>query len=205
MNLKPERKGEIINASLRLIEKKGIQNLTTKNLAREVGITEPGLYRHFKNKQDLLASILEMFKKTASSSFDHIIKKEGTALQKISRLYSMMFRGFSKNPAITAVIFSEEIFQNNKKLSSEVYSIMEMTRGNIESIINNGKKRKEFPDNTNAGHLSLIIMGTFRLIVTRWRLSGRSFDLEKEGAALLGTLNNILSTEIYNSNKEGMS
>jgi len=200
MNLKPERKVEIINASLRLIEKKGIQNLTTKNLAREVGITEPGLYRHFKNKQDLLVSILAMFKKTTSSSFDHIIKKEGTALQKISSLYSMMFRGFSKNPAITAVIFSEEIFQNNKKLSSEVYSIMEMTRSNIESIINDGKKRKELPDNTNAGHLSLIIMGTFRLIVTRWRLSGRSFDLEKEGAALWGTLNNILSAEIHKSN-----
>jgi len=48
-------------------------------------------------------------------------------------------------------------------------------------------------------------MGTFRLIVTRWRLSGRSFDLEKEGAALLGTLNNILSTEINSSNKEGIS
>lgn len=53
--------------------------------------------------------------------------------------------------------------------------------------------------------MSLIIMGTFRLIVTRWRLSMRSFDLEKEGAALWCTLYNILSSDINNSNKEGTS
>jgi hypothetical protein len=29
--------------------------------------------------------------------------------------------------------------------------------------------------------LARVIMGSLRFIVTRWRLSGHSFDLEKEG------------------------
>ncbi|HPA73995.1 MAG TPA: helix-turn-helix domain-containing protein, partial [Spirochaetota bacterium] len=79
MNLKPERKGEIIDAALRLIDKKGIQNLTTRNLAREVGITEPGLYRHFRNKEDILAGILGMFRRTIGTSMESIMAGGGTA------------------------------------------------------------------------------------------------------------------------------
>jgi TetR/AcrR family fatty acid metabolism transcriptional regulator len=65
MNIKPERRDEIIAASMRIIEKKGIHNLTTKNIAKEVGFTEPGIYRHFKSKQEILGEILRRFKKGA--------------------------------------------------------------------------------------------------------------------------------------------
>jgi TetR/AcrR family transcriptional regulator, fatty acid metabolism regulator protein len=196
MNLKPERKGEIVAAALRLIEKKGIQNLTTRNLAREVGITEPGIYRHFRNKQDILLSVLAHFRKDASETLEEIIAAEGAPLQKIGALYARSLRGFSKNPAITAVIFSEEIFQNNRKLSREVFAIMEMNRNGLERILGEGKEGDEIPGDAPVSHLSLVIMGTFRLLVTRWRLSERSFDLEKEGAALWNSLNMIIINSI---------
>jgi hypothetical protein len=36
--------------------------------------------------------------------------------------------------------------------------------------------------------LARVIMGSLRFIVTRWRLSGHSFDLEKEGLAFWQSL-----------------
>ncbi|MCB0409114.1 MAG: helix-turn-helix transcriptional regulator, partial [Flavobacteriales bacterium] len=44
-----DRQIEIIVAATKLISEKGIQNLTTKNLAAEMSFSEPALYRHFKN------------------------------------------------------------------------------------------------------------------------------------------------------------
>jgi TetR/AcrR family fatty acid metabolism transcriptional regulator len=192
MNLKPYRKGEIINASLRLIEKKGIQNLTTKNIAKEVGITEPGLYRHFKNKQDILAAILAVFRSTIKKSMDSVVTSEASSLDKIGNLYANTLRRFQKDPSITAAIFSEEIFQNNKALAREVFSIMETTREGIQKLIGDGKKRGEIHVDVSDYQLSLIIMGAFRLLVTRWRLSGRSFDLTDEGSFLWGSLKSLI-------------
>jgi TetR/AcrR family fatty acid metabolism transcriptional regulator len=197
MNLKPERKGEIIQASLRLIEKRGIQNLTTKNIAKEVGITEPGIYRHFKKKQDILAAILAMFRSAVQKSFDSVKDTEDPPLDTIGDMYADSLRRFQKNPAITAVIFSEEIFQNNTALSREVYSIMETTRDGIQRLLRGCRKRGEIQVDVPDKQLSLIIIGAFRLLVTRWRLSGRSFDLVEEGGVLWGSLKSLIN------NKEG--
>ncbi len=193
MNLKPERKGEIIDAALRLIDKKGIQNLTTRNLAREVGITEPGLYRHFRNKEDILAGILGMFRRTIGTSMESIMAGGGTAVEKIGAMYLGKLRRFEDNPSLAAVIFSEEIFQNSRKLSREVLSLLENTRENVESLIRDGMKTGEIPKGAPAGQLALIVMGSFRILVKRWRLSGQDFELIKEGTALWKTLGSLLT------------
>ena len=57
-----KRQIEIIEAATILIGQKGIQNLTTKNLAAEIGFSEPALYRHFKNKSDILQSVLVYYR-----------------------------------------------------------------------------------------------------------------------------------------------
>ncbi|MBP7585831.1 MAG: TetR/AcrR family transcriptional regulator [Spirochaetes bacterium] len=193
MNVKPERKVEIIDAALRLIDKKGIQNLTTRNLAREVGITEPGLYRHFRNKEDILAGILAMFRNANVVSMEELASRGGLPLDTIGALYLEKLRRFEANPSLAAVIFSEEIFRNSRKLSKEIFSIMEMTSEGIEALLRDGVKRGELPDGTPIGELALIVMGSFRMLVKRWHLSGRAFGLEKEGASLWKTLRSLLS------------
>ena len=45
-----ERQLQIIEESIKLIDNKGIQGFTIKNLSKEIGISEPGIYRHFESK-----------------------------------------------------------------------------------------------------------------------------------------------------------
>jgi len=187
---------EIIDAALRLIDKKGIQNLTTRNLAREVGITEPGLYRHFRNKEDILAGILRMFRDNASVSMDESLSGSGSPLDRIGVMYLEKLRRFEANPSLAAVIFSEDIFRNSRKLSKEIFSIMEMTRKGMETLLRDGVKRGELPAGSPVGELALIVMGSFRMLVKRWHLSGRAFGLESEGASLWKTLRSLLSGDL---------
>ncbi|HNV46291.1 MAG TPA: TetR/AcrR family transcriptional regulator [Spirochaetota bacterium] len=195
MNTRPERKDEIIAASLALIERKGIQNLTTKNISREVGITEPGIYRHFKNKQEILTEILRRFKNGIGERM--IIAKERATnpLDQIGALYEGSLRMFNEYPSIAAAIFSEEIFQNNDRLSSEVRSIMELSQSGLRDMIRRGQSegciRNDQPDE----QLSLIVMGAFRLLVTRWRLMKRSFDIIADGRKLWKTMRALLAVK----------
>ena len=61
MNSLTERQGEILDASINIISKKGIQNLTIKNISNEIGFSEPAIYRHFESKIEILLTILSMF------------------------------------------------------------------------------------------------------------------------------------------------
>jgi TetR/AcrR family tetracycline transcriptional repressor len=45
---------EVVRAGLRLLDEVGLEKLSLRKLAKELGIQAPTLYWHFKNKQDLL-------------------------------------------------------------------------------------------------------------------------------------------------------
>jgi len=52
------RQIEILDASKSLIGERGIQTLTIKNLAKKMLFSEPALYRHFKDKTEIIKALL---------------------------------------------------------------------------------------------------------------------------------------------------
>src|SRR6516225_11055253 len=49
---------QILRATERLIRKKGLSRVTTKQIAQEVGFAEGTLFNHFRDKSDLFRTVL---------------------------------------------------------------------------------------------------------------------------------------------------
>jgi len=189
-----DRQLEIINAAIDLIADNGIQQMTIKNLALKIGFAEGAIYRHFKSKMEILLGILTMFKDNKNSALSQMQSSTKTdALSKLQSLFQERFAHFSANPAIAAVIFSEEIFQNDKRLSEEVFRIMQESQDIVRTVIENGQKTGQMRTDISAKQLSLLITGALRLIVTQWRLSGFAFDLQEEGRKLWKSIKQIVT------------
>jgi AcrR family transcriptional regulator len=54
-----ERRRAIVNAALRVFSSGSYAGATTAEIAKEAGVSEPVLYRHFASKRDLWAACLE--------------------------------------------------------------------------------------------------------------------------------------------------
>ncbi|MFE6052706.1 TetR/AcrR family transcriptional regulator C-terminal domain-containing protein [Kitasatospora sp. NPDC056446] len=50
---------DVVRTALRLLNEEGIEGLTTRRLARELGVQSPALYWHFKSKRELLDLMAE--------------------------------------------------------------------------------------------------------------------------------------------------
>jgi len=187
-----QRQSEIIQESLKLIADKGIQGFTIKNLANAIGVTEPAIYRHFVNKQKILVGILSLFKENKENFIKNIQSEDATPLVQLKSLFEMRFKYFAKNHAIASVIFSEELFRNDPLLSQKVFEIMKENQKIILQIINAGQESKVIKRDVPADQLAFIIIGAIRLIVTKWRLSDYSFDLEKEGKSLWKSVETLI-------------
>ncbi len=77
-----ERQQQIVEIAIKLIADKGIQNLTTKNLAKEIGISEPAIYRHFSNKLEILKAVITNFQIKMKPALEKL-KKSLNSLNKI--------------------------------------------------------------------------------------------------------------------------
>ena len=55
----PERKAAVVETACRVFAKSSYHGLTTAQIARETGVTEPVLYRHFASKRELYLACLD--------------------------------------------------------------------------------------------------------------------------------------------------
>lgn len=187
-----ERQQQIIKESINIIDEKGIQGLTIKNLSKAIGISEPGIYRHFESKTAILTTILESFEEMAVG-LSGIMKTYNTsAIEKMKFMFTQLFDVFSENPSIVSVIFSEEIFKNEEILKNKIAEILNLNTQTIENIITEGQKEKNVRNDIDAKSLTLLIMGSLRLLVKKWDLNNHNFDLSKEGEELTEVLSKIL-------------
>ncbi len=186
------RQIEIIEAATKLIGEKGVSGLTTKNLAKEMKFSEPALYRHFKNKEEILKSVLFYYREDVKNFIAPILVGKTTGIEKIEQLFKYLFSHFKENPAIVLVIFSETSFQHNKLLSKTVLEIMGQKKIMMETILEfgqmDGSVRKDIPKN----HLATIIMGSMRLSILNWRLNDFAHDLDDIRVELWRAIEKIL-------------
>lgn len=188
-----KRQEEIADAALGIIAQKGIQRLTTKNLSRAVGVTEPALYRHFKSKQELLSAIIRRYGRIITELFDEGGRGDGAALDGIAAIYEALLTVFTERPELSMIVFSDELFRHDPGLSKETLSIVNRMQDRIRRIIRAGIREGGIRSDIPATHLAWMIMGTMRMLISRWRMSGYSFNVAREGAIALASVRKVLS------------
>lgn len=181
-----DRQIEIMEAATMRIDQYGIQELTIKNLASDLGLSEAALYRHFKSKNEILLGLLTYFIFEMKERIALIISKNETApTQQLKDIFASQLNTFLKKPAIVSVIFSEGIFQFNKELSQVVSTMMELMQTNISAIVKKGQDAGDYNSLIGSATISTIIMGSMRVTVLKWKLSGHKSNLIEEGNTVL--------------------
>lgn len=180
------RQIEIMEAATNRISKFGIQNLTIKTLAEDIGLSEPALYRHFKSKNEILWSLLEYFKTEMKNRIQSIpFKTSDSEADKLRAIFNSQLQTFVSKPAIVSVIFAESIFHYEENLSNKVAEIMDMMQDFVKANIKRGQELKQYNNFIGASILTTIIIGGMRMTVLKWKLSNHKSNLVKDGKAVL--------------------
>ena len=187
-----ERQIEIIDASKYLIGKKGIQNLTIKNLAEKMSFSEPALYRHFRDKTEILKSLLLFHREIIKIGIFKILNSDQSSLEKFQEILKFKFDHIKNNPAIVMIIFSENSFQYSSVLSSIVSKIMKQRSKKIIELLKEGQKNNEIRNDIESEQLATIIMGGIRKTILNWKLEGFKSDLTLEGEKLWITIEKLI-------------
>ena len=188
------RQKEIINAAIKLIGEGGIQALTIKNLSKEIGVAESALYRHFKSKTEVIETLLDFLGSFIISHYENVHKLKASSFEKIEKMISGQLKIFADNPPYAIVILSDGLYKNEKSLYSKIFSIMERAKSTFINIIDEGQRNGEIRKDVSSEQLAFIILGSIRLTVTQWSLSGFSFDLKKRGNILINTLETLIKS-----------
>ena len=187
-----ERQEQILNTSIKLIANHGIQTMTIKNIAREIGISEPAIYRHFPSKFDIIYTIMDFFDHFSLEICEKIEDSSINPIDRIELFFKNRYRFFADYPELTKVMFSEEAFQYDPRLSEKILQIMHQHRKILLDIIKYAQQQDLIRKDIEVDHLFHLVIGSMRLMVDRWCFSNFSFDIYTEGMKLWKSVKKIL-------------
>lgn len=189
-----ERQQEIMEAAIAIIADSGIQHLTTKELSRRIGVSEPALYRHFDSKLAILVAILNHFAEWSATTLRGIVASDRRPDDKIREVFREHIARLMDSPATSGVLFAEEIFKDSPELAAAMTRTMDVAADSLGRILAEGVAAGVFRSDVPPEHLALTTMGSLRLLVTRWRLAGYRFNLHDEGMRLAESIVRQLSS-----------
>lgn len=182
-----KRQQEIIESAGKLLMEKGIKGLTTKNLAIEMEFSESALYRHFKNKEDIVVLLLDYLGNNIKERLDIILEKESNSVDKLQKLFNSQFQFFGHNPHFVVAILSEGLFDESEKINQTIMKIITYKTQLITEIIEQGKQNNEITTEIETQDIVHIIIGTFRMMMLKWKFSKFKIDLITEGNKIITT------------------
>ena len=183
-----KRQLDIVTAAIKIIARRGYQDLTTKNLAAELQLTEAALYRHFTNKNDLIRNILDYFQSISCEVLEQTQTMCLEPLEKVKLFVNNRYQMFMRQPDLAQVMFSEEIFRHDPGFVDQMQSIMHIHRDAVCSYLREAQSQGRIAAGLDTVQIFRLIVGSMRLLVTQWTFAGQAFDLEAEGTKLLDTI-----------------
>lgn len=187
-----ERQKHIVDEAVKIIHEKGYQSLSIRELSDRVGISEPAIYRHFLNKEDIILGILGRFAEFDTQLLAKI-KSFEEPIERISQFINFHFTFLERNPELTSVLFSEDVFSQSVFLKEKMMMIIGKRKRILKEILEDGKRTDQITD-IDINELLTLILGFIRLIVLEWRLSNFSFSLLERGKKAAQVIEKLIST-----------
>lgn len=181
------RKAEIIDATLRLADTLGPERLTTEAVAGAVGLSQPGIFRHFPKKQDLWEAVAARVGAMMEAGWTKAQNPDTAPIDQIRALVAAQLRLIQSTPAIPAILFSRELHTKNEGLREAFFELLSRFHRVIADLAARSKDAGQLRRDIDPDDMAFLVIGLVQGLAVRWSISGRGFDLTREGGRLLET------------------
>jgi TetR/AcrR family transcriptional regulator len=176
---KDSRQQQIINAARKLIFKYGSGHLTIRNIAKEVGISEAAIYRHFPSKKSIMSLMADHI---ADNLLGDINKARGTANSRLETLDLTMRNHFSaieQRRGLSFQVIAEIITLGDKQLNKKVAEIIDNYINTLQDLLSQGVVSREIRQDVDLHAAAQLLFGMILGLGNIWTLNNRTFNLNE--------------------------
>lgn len=150
---KPSRKQQILQSLAAMLEATPGGRITTAALAKEVGVSEAALYRHFPSKAKMFEGLIEFIEDSLFSRINLIVKEEPTAQAQCRQILSLLLGFAEHNPGITRILTGDAISGETDRLRQRVIQLFDRLETQLKQILRDaefkeGKRTQLNPSET---------------------------------------------------------
>lgn len=171
------RHDQIAEAALDIVRSEGIKGLSVAAIAEKVGLVPSAVYRHFRNKNEIVSAVLGLIQKRLNHHYQEVIQSNIDPVEKLNLLLTRHVELIGSNNAIPRIIFSEEVIGGMPEKQQQLYGIIRDVIRNVAVIVTEGQNKGTIRRDLPAENVAVSFLGMIQPAAIIWNLSDGEFDL----------------------------
>jgi len=183
---KLSRREHILQALAAMLENQPGARITTAALAKEVGVTEAALYRHFPSKARMFEGLIDFVEEVVFSRVGLILEEEKDARARCEKILSLLLVFAERNPGITRILNGDALTGEHERLQVRIAQFFDRLEMQLRQVLREAELKDSLGTvitSTAAanlllamveGHISRFVRSGFRQVPTRhWEAQWR--------------------------------
>lgn len=189
------RKEQIVEAVLHILSDNEVKKLKVTDIAQYMGLAPSALYRHFKNRDAIMSAVLEHIRGNLFKNLETVRQKTDNALERIKELLFRHVKLIGHQQGIPRLIFSDELWGQNKERRQKMYRIVSGYLAEIEDIVREGQDKGQIRKNVAPQAVSKLFFGIVQPAALLWHMSEGQYDLDAHIEAAWPVFLELLSSK----------
>ena len=175
-----ERQGEIIRVAIDLAAEKGVDSVTTQDMADAMQLTQGAIFRHFATKDDIWVAVMQWIRERLMQVLNKAAADAADPLDAIQRMFLAHIAFISKHPAIPRLLFSELLHKKNSKLRQLIQEIISGYEARISGLLEAAKSRSLVSADLDSKSAAVLYIGMIQGLVMQTSIFGGKRSLLQE-------------------------
>lgn len=173
-----QNKEFIVITAIDLIHENGINNVSTKEIAKRLGISEGLIFKIFSKKNDLILAVLDHFSLYDKDMFQTVLDKCEDAVEAILFYFNKFLLYYENYPAITAVIQLIDLKCGIPQIEERSKEIYLCRIEHLKQLVLRAQKEGKLNQSVEPEIAADLLYSAFRGICMKWRLMNFEFSLK---------------------------
>ena len=195
------RRHQIVHAARRIVATQGMAFLTIQELAKEVGVSEGAIYRHFKNKDEILLVLIQDIQHTLLDAVSESARPGEGSLDQLEHLLQRHFSFMERRNGISFVVIAEALRFADHEVKQATRQMVERYLEVVDAVLRAGVERGEIDERLDTRAAALMFFGMIQASVTLWSFNNRAHPLAQHSASLLAIFKDGLKPTSHDHNR----
>ncbi|WP_257286311.1 nucleoid occlusion factor SlmA [Endozoicomonas sp. SESOKO1] len=135
MSQKISRKQQILEALAHMLETAPGTRITTSALAKEVGVSEAALYRHYPSKAKMFEGLIEFIEEALFSRISLILSEEPHVAARCEKILRLLIGFCEKNPGLTRILTGDALAGETERLRQRVVQLFDRMETQLKQTL----------------------------------------------------------------------
>ena len=154
---KTNRKQEILQALAQMLEATPGGKITTASLAKEVGVSEAALYRHFPSKAKMIEGLIEFAEVTLFSRIGTILSDHEEAATRCHNILFLLLTFVERNPGFARLFVGDALQGETERLRARMCQLSDRIETQLRQCLRDEKDLQKFGDVSVSAKANLLL------------------------------------------------